>query len=278
MNFIRKFNTYINKDDLSNPCATLFRNLTYKEKQSVEVYDFRNVSNEKPNNNVIITCEHASNKTHSYKFPNNQKKWLDTHWGYDIGSKDLGLELSEKANILSIYSNYSRLLIDPNRALTSNTLIRKYIEKNIELEINKDECVDEDKRIELFYLPYYRILKEVLNFIKPKYAICSHSFTKQYENNPERKFEVGILYREKGILADKIEFAYKKQGVNYRINEPYTPQEGVCHAMDSLYVYNWPEWYTDVVLLEFRNDYCEDPAWRKKQVEMLAPIIDSLKQ
>ncbi len=207
MNFLKKFNKYVNREALGDSKLSLFRNLTYKEKQSVELYDFRDISSGNPNNNFIITCEHASKETHKYKFPIDQQKWLDTHWGYDIGSKDMALELSEKAKIISLYANFSRLLIDPNRSLTSNTLIRKIIEKDIELEINKEEYIDEEKRIELFYLPYYSILKEALNFTRPKFALTIHSFTKQYEDKPERKFEVGILYRERGLLADKIEEA-----------------------------------------------------------------------
>lgn len=277
MKFFKNLHKIINKDLPTNPKTNLFRNLTYKEKQAVELYDFRDISREDPNNNVIITCEHASNETHKYKFPKDEEKWLDTHWGYDIGSKDMGLELSEKAEIISIFSNFSRLLIDPNRTLISSTLIRTHVEKNIELSVNREEFLDEEKRIEIFYLPYYKIMKEALNYIKPKYALSIHSFTKQYEDNPERKFEVGILYREKTLLVDMIESAYKKEGVSYRLNEPYKPEDGVCFAMDAVNTWNWPEWSTDVVLLEFRNDYCSDPAWRKKQVDILAHIVNELK-
>jgi predicted N-formylglutamate amidohydrolase len=277
MKFFKNLNKIINRDLPTNPKTNLFRTLTYQEKQAVELYDFRDISTGNPNNNVIITCEHASNETHKYKFPRNEEKWLESHWGYDIGSKDMGLELSEKAEIMSIFSNFSRLLIDPNRTMISSTLIRKHVEKNIELSVNRDEVLDEEKRIEIFYLPYYRIMKEALNYIQPKYALSIHSFTKQYEDNPERKFEVGILFREKTLLVDMIESAYKKEGVSYRLNEPYKPEDGVCFAMDAVNTWNWPHWSTDVVLLEFRNDYCSDPAWRKKQVNILSPIINELK-
>jgi predicted N-formylglutamate amidohydrolase len=276
MKFLKAFNRVINKEASNCSKTNLFRSLTYTEKQAVEVYDFRDVTQGIPNNNVIITCEHASNETHQFKFPRNQEEWLNTHWGYDIGAKEMGLELSEMSNTLSVYSNFSRLIIDPNRTLLSNTLIRKFVEKNVELDINKPSVIDEEKRIQLFYLPYFKILKEALNFIKPKYAISIHSFTKQYENNPERPYEVGILFRKMNIIVDMMESIYKREGVTYRLNEPYKPEDGVCSAMDALNTYNSPEWETDVVLLEFRNDYCSDPTWRNKQVNMLSPIIEKL--
>jgi len=50
----------------------------------------------------------------------------------------MAVELSEKAELFAFCSRFSRLLIDPNRSLISDSLIRKCVEKNIELEINKD--------------------------------------------------------------------------------------------------------------------------------------------
>jgi predicted N-formylglutamate amidohydrolase len=277
MKYLKRLNKMLQKEVLQSPNSSSFRKLTFNESQAVEIYDFRDISVSDPNNNVIITCEHASNVTHSYKFSEEQKKWLDTHWGYDIGAKDIGIELSEESKTLSIFSNFSRLIIDPNRSLLSSTLVRKYVEKNVELECNRDEVLDIDRRIELFYMPYYQIMREVLNFTRPRFAISVHSFTKQYEDNPERPYEVGILFNKKNVIVDKLEQIYKDQGVIYRLNEPYSPQDGVCFAMDSLTTWNMPEWTTETVLLEFRNDYCSNPAWRRKQVKMLSGLINELK-
>jgi predicted N-formylglutamate amidohydrolase len=75
-----------------------------------------------------------------------------------------------------------------------------------------------------------------------------------------------------------IEESYKKEGINYRINEPYDPKVGLCGAMDCVTGYNWPKWQTEVVMLEIRNDYCSDPVWRKKHANILAPIIEELQK
>jgi predicted N-formylglutamate amidohydrolase len=135
---------------------------------------------------------------------------------------------------------------------------------------------DTDERIDLFYLPYYRIVREALNFIEPKYALCMHSFTKQYEDRKIREYEVGILFKEKNIIVDMLESVYKKNGVNYRLNEPYNPSEGVCHAMDSIITYDSPNKEVITCLLEFRNDYCSDKEYRKKHVNLLSPIVEEL--
>jgi predicted N-formylglutamate amidohydrolase len=140
MNFLKNVNKALNKGTMSKLVnqSQLFRELTYREKQAVEVYDYRDTTKANPNNNLLITCEHASNASHKYHFSERDRQWLDTHWGYDIGAKDMGLDLAESAKVLSVFSNFSRLIIDPNRSLLSTTLVRKYVEKNIELEVNKE--------------------------------------------------------------------------------------------------------------------------------------------
>jgi predicted N-formylglutamate amidohydrolase len=264
--------------------TSLFRTLNYKEKQAVNVFDFRNIREAKPNNNVIITCEHASNKMHKYQYTKEQEDILETHWAYDPGAKDIGLELSEKAKILSIYSDFSRLIIDPNRSLLSETLIRRFVEKDIELEFNKKgkiilkiDNLDRDKRIEIYYLPYYKILREVLLFTMPKHILSSHSFTPVYEDQPIREYEIGLLYREKGKMITMLEEAFKASGVTFRINEPYDLTQGVCHAQDSMLRWNYPN-NPEVLLIEFRNDFATNPKWRKKITNIIAPIIDQLKE
>ena len=75
-------------------------------------------------------------RAHKYKLYQNDQKYYSTHWGYDLGAKDMTVDMSEELELFAICSKFSRLIIDPNRSLISDTLIRKYIEKDIELEMN----------------------------------------------------------------------------------------------------------------------------------------------
>jgi predicted N-formylglutamate amidohydrolase len=107
-------------------------------------------------------------------------------------------------------------------------------------------------------------------------VISVHSFTKQYEDRPLRDYQVGILFRERGLLVDRLETAFKKDGISYRLNEPYKPSEGVCFAMDCIETYN-DAGRTDAVLLEFRNDYCSDKSFRERITNVMTPLINDLK-
>lgn len=60
----------------------------------------------------------------------------------------MAIELSEKTELFAICSKFSRLLIDPNRSLISDTLIRRVVEKDIELDMNTEGIIVIDlKRI-----------------------------------------------------------------------------------------------------------------------------------
>jgi len=61
---------------------------------------------------------------------------LNSHWGYDIGAKEMALEIGENNQLFVITSNFSRLIIDPCRSLISDTLIRRKVEKDILLNAN----------------------------------------------------------------------------------------------------------------------------------------------
>lgn len=146
MNMFKKFDNLVTDGsrNLVNKDSTkfLFRDLTKRETLSALVYDYRNIMSGKPNNNVFITCEHADNSLYTIETRDEKEKAiLDTHWGYDPGAKDFGLEVSEKAEIFSIYTNFSRLILDPNRSITSDMLIRDTVEKNVKLSFNENSKI-----------------------------------------------------------------------------------------------------------------------------------------
>lgn len=69
-----------------------------------------------------------------------------------------------------------------------------------------------------------------------------------------------------------------KNEINFRLNEPYDPKDGEFHIMDSVSGYNIPEFFNEVVLLEFRNDLCSDSNWRNKIAKIISPIIKELNE
>lgn len=246
-----------------------FRNLTENEEKVSIIKDYRIQDNQK----VIILCEHATQNFHDFNLSENDKKFIDTHWAYDIGALKIMNQIAEKSKLFSLATNFSRLLIDPNRILISNSLVRKTVEISNILDLNKD--VDENERIQRFYLPYYSVLKDSLNFIKPKYICSIHSFTKQYENNSVREMDVGLLVKDENSDFSKIFIeVFSKYKINYRLNEPYKYKDSDT-AFDSLTKYNYPE-KTEGILIEIRNDLTENEEFVNTIVNVISECLNKL--
>lgn len=239
------------------------------------IWDFR--SKENPLNNFLITCEHASNNFHEYEknLTEEDLKYVNTHWGLDIGAIDMAYELSKELQCVLVAPNFSRLVLDPNRVPISESLIRRYV-YNHELSINKPDVVDRKSRLERFYYPYIETLNSKIQEHKPDFFISIHSFTPYYEDEKLRDFQVGLLYNRKGPFFDFIESAFSKTDVAYELNKPYsnTIMVGVSNMLGC---YKLPK-QTECVTIEIRNDYCSDPTFRKKLISIIAPaVIEFLK-
>lgn len=265
-----------------------------------------------PNNNIIICCEHATNNLHDLESiaTDLDKIILNTHWGYDPGSLDISKKLAKDSNLLLIYPNFSRLILDPNRSLLSNTLIRTNVafENNHKFELNSldknfsnlVENVDSNKelrstiissdksykigfnlpkylnrkdRLSKFYIPYYNSLYDVLESLKPTMFISIHSFTKQYENLPPREYCIGLLFKELNIVVKIIADMLEKNKISYRYNEPYTAD--ISNAFFTMENYNFSK-KVNGVCIEVRNDLATDTNFTNKLVMILNDAVNEL--
>jgi len=227
------------------------------EFENARIVDFRDPAN--PNNQIVITAEHASNALpEGYTWSESDRQFfVDEHWGYDKGSLDVALHVAKELKCVLVYSLYSRLLLDVNRDLPSETLFRTMGDGRIvDLNRNIDE-EEEDNRIQKYYLSYYRALREVAIKVSPDYVFSVHSFTPLYEGNP-RTLEIGILVNYSDELGQKVHDELKKRHHNVAINEPYDGKEGLA-ALGSMLYAKVPI-TRQGIQFEFRNDLITDPA------------------
>ena len=162
------------------------------------------------NKDFIVLCDHASNYIpRKYNNLGMNTDDLESHIAFDIGASDVAKRLSDKLNCNLIMSNFSRLLIDPNRGLDDPTLIpklseNKIIKGNLNINFFKDEQ-KKLKRIRNFYLPYDRKIKEIINdnilkgFVPS--IISIHSFSPIWKEKI-RDIEYGILWDMDNRLAN----------------------------------------------------------------------------
>jgi len=110
----------------------------------------------KKNKRILFIADHASNYIpSSLKNLGLKDNQLNSHIAYDVGVKELCINLSNLLNSNYIIGEYSRLIIDLNRDISDPTLIpeivdRKIISKNLSLTNHEKK-----KRISEIYNKYH---------------------------------------------------------------------------------------------------------------------------
>jgi len=222
------------------------------EYENAKILDYRDPLN--PNNDVLITCEHAFNVLpEEYSWTENDyRHFVNEHWGYDIGAVKMAEALAQELKCVFVHSLYSRLLLDPNRSIVSDTLFRKSGDGK-EIDLNKDLTFEEEqKRIKKYYLPYYEALREISLKVDPKYILSIHSFTPLYQGET-RSMEIGVLFGpDSANFAEKINEGMNNKGYYSEANQPYDGAT-TMGTVKSLIFAKYPV-LREGLTFEFRND------------------------
>jgi predicted N-formylglutamate amidohydrolase len=170
---------------------------------------------------VIITCEHAGNNVpeeFKYLFNGNEEV-LKSHRGWDPGSFEAALFLSESTGVPVHHDFTSRLLIELNRSLDHPELFSEF-SNGLSVQVK-------DKLIHSVYLPYRKKVEDQIAASSTKVLHLSmHSFVPAL-NNKVRELEIGLLFdpRRKFEVEWCNDFRglLKTQLPDFRIafNEPY---------------------------------------------------------
>jgi predicted N-formylglutamate amidohydrolase len=232
-------------------------------------------------NAFLIICDHASNKIpKEYNNLGIKNEEIISHRAFDIGAADVAKELSNKLKCTLIMSNFSRLLIDPNRGIDDPTLIPKLsegikIKGNIGIT-NTGNDKERLKRIKNFYLPYHKEIESFLSVtlkknIVPK-IISIHSFTPTWKGK-KRDIEVGILW-DKDDRLSSIFFKSLKNNICGN-NEPYNGRL----VNDTLYRHATLKGIPHI-LIEIRQDLLQSNKerlfWAEKIYDILINNKDSI--
>ena len=221
----------------------------------------------------LVTCDHAANTvpeavnggTLGLSAPDMQR-----HIAYDIGAAEVTRLLAERLNSPAILSNFSRLVIDPNRGEDDPTLLMKLYDGTIIPANAEADNAERERRLDLCYRPYHTAYARLA--ARPKTLILSiHSFTPQLRGRPPRPWQIGVLYAHDDRLAIPLmKHLRAEPDLTVGDNEPYVghlpgdavDQHGLRHGRPN-------------VLIELRNDLIADAAGQRLWAERLAPILDA---
>lgn len=222
----------------------------------------------------VVTCDHAANTVPpqinggDLGLPNAD---MQRHIAYDIGAAQVTLALAEALNSPAILSNFSRLVIDPNRGEDDPTLLMKLYDGTIIPANRAADMQERERRLNLCYRPYHAAYAALA--ARPDAVLLAvHSFTPQLRGKPPRPWEIGILYAHDDRLAQPL-MARLRQEPELTVgdNEPYSghlpgdavDQHGLQNGLPN-------------ALIELRQDLIADAAGQQHWASRLAPILDSV--
>jgi predicted N-formylglutamate amidohydrolase len=239
-----------------------------------KVYSVKN-SNFNSKNHIIFICDHASsNIDRRYRKKFTDTKILDSHVSYDIGAKNLTLNLAKQLKQSCILSNFSRLLIDPNRNKTDKDLIVS-TSFGIKIPINNNiEKKEKESRVKNFYNIYHNKISKLVNNKVKRYEkvflISIHSFTKKNKTF-NRGVEVGLLWNKNMKLLLFIQKKLSEFGIHYGRNFPYSGFH-FNYTLDK----HSKNGLIDNITIEIRNDLINNIKGINKYTELFSKILKEL--
>lgn len=218
----------------------------------------------------LVTCDHATNRVPDWIGGGTlglPQADMERHIAFDVGAAGVALALGELLDAPVICSDFSRLVIDPNRGEDDPTLLMRLYDGSIIPGNRHADAAERERRMARLYRPYHAALTELAARRSDTLILSVHSFTPQLRGRPMRPWEVAILYSHLNsrLARPLIERLRREPDLFVGDNEPYSghlPGDAVDrHALQT---------GRANALIELRNDLIVDPAGQAHWAAKLA--------
>jgi predicted N-formylglutamate amidohydrolase len=175
---------------------------------------------------ILILCDHASNAVPpdlgELGLPQSE---FERHIAYDIGAAAVTRSLARRLNAPAILTQFSRLIIDPNRGRDDPTLVMRLSDGAVVPGNAKVDDAEVQRRIARFYDPYDEAIADAIHKAvaagHPPVIVTVHSFTPIWRGWA-RPWHVGILWDADDRFAKPLlEGLEAEGGLVVGDNEPY---------------------------------------------------------
>ncbi len=218
---------------------------------------------------VVFTCEHASAELpEPWTWPEQDDWLLDTHWASDIGAALFTRRVAQLMNAPAVLSRFSRLLIDPNRPLDSDTLFRENAEGRMVYLNEMLLEVERERRINGFYLPYHAAVSAMVERSRGDTVFSIHTFTDNYDGEA-RALEVGVLFDHDEEPAHRLVHHLQAAGFHVAPNEPWSGKVGLAYSP----VRHAQEFGRCALEIEARQDLIVEESFAERLAEALASFF-----
>jgi predicted N-formylglutamate amidohydrolase len=227
---------------------------------------------------VLLVCDHANRF-----IPRALGKLglseveLCRHIAWDIGIADVTRGLARRLDATAVLSHFSRLVVDPNRALADESLVPAVSDG---VTVPRNQAVPPEARkarIAAFHAPYHAAVEQALTTsmgrptseANPAPALVSmHSFTPVMDGI-ERPWQIGILWDHDGRLPVPMMEALRARGIAVGDNQPYSGHDVQGYTLRRhAEAHGLPN-----VLIEVRQDLIDTHHGAAEWVEVLGEAL-----
>ncbi|MBU2962035.1 N-formylglutamate amidohydrolase [Citreicella sp. C3M06] len=229
----------------------------------------------------LVTCDHATNTVPpdlggSLGLPEAD---MARHIAYDIGALGTARALAQALDAPLVASNFSRLVIDPNRGEDDPTLLMRLYDGSIIPGNRHADAGEKARRLDAYWHPYHAAIERMAAGRHDIALIAVHSFTPQLRGRGPRPWHVGILHAWDSRLSDPLiaQLSAEPDLGPERVgrNQPYPghlPGDAVHrHALRH---------GRNNTLLELRSDLIAEPeaqqAWGRRLAPHLQAALDAV--
>ena len=233
---------------------------------------FRIVDEDRPGR-WLVTCDHASNWVPPEVCGGSLGIGPDDmtrHIAYDVGAAGLATALGAALNSPVLLSNFSRLVIDPNRGEDDPTLLMKLYDGTIIPGNRHVDAVERERRLATLYRPYHDAYARLAARQADTVILAIHSFTPALKGRAPRPWQVGVLYSHLDERLSRALLRRLQAETDLCIgdNEPYSGHlEGDATERHAL------KTGRHNTLIELRNDLIRTQAEQAEWAARLAPVL-----
>lgn len=228
----------------------------------------------------LVTCDHASNRVPPDVGGGDlgvPPQDMARHIAWDVGANGLALALGVLLDGPVISSDFSRLVIDPNRGEDDPTLVMKLYDGTIIPGNRHVDAAEVERRLATLYRPYHDALAALAARRQDTVIVAVHSFTPCLRGRDPRPWHVGVLYSDDDDRLSRrlIDRLATETDLCIGDNEPYAgalPGDAIDrHALRQ---------GRHNTLIEVRNDLITTPdtqvAWAARLARALTDAIRGL--
>ena len=221
----------------------------------------------------LVTCDHASNRVPDWVGGGDlgiAAEDMARHIAWDVGAAGLAQALGAALDSPVVMSDFSRLVIDPNRGEDDPTLVMKLYDGTIIPANRHIDAAGVQARLDRLYRPYHDALARLAGRRPDVVIVAIHSFTPCLKGRAPRPWQVGVLYshldeRLSRVLIDRL---MAEPDLCVGDNEPYSghlPGDAIDrHALQPGRLNT---------LIEVRNDLIGTEADQRAWAARLAAIL-----